>query len=75
VSAVIFDGLIIPIFRGDDSSPCKMLQAEACEHSAAACLAIKLPHLVVKTFAWRYGVSIILDGMLESSHDLSSVNS
>jgi len=73
VSAVIFSGLSIPIFRGDDSSPRKLLQAEAYQLSSF--LGNKIPRLVVKAFLWRYGVSIVLDGMLQSSHDLSSVNS
>jgi len=75
VSAVIFTGLSIPVFRGDDSSPSRQLQAEAYQHSSSSCLGNYIPHIVVKAFLWRYGVSIVLDGMLQSSHGLSSINS
>jgi len=70
VSAVIFTGLSICIFREDDSSRYQLLQAEV-----SACLRNNIPCRVVKAFLWRNGVSIILDGMLQSSHGLSSVNS
>jgi len=75
VTAAIFTGLSIPIFRGDDSSPCKLLQAEAHQHTLSACFKNKIPRAVVEAFLWRYGVSIVLDGMLQISHGLSSVNS
>jgi hypothetical protein len=64
VSAVTSNGLTIPIYRGDDSGPNKLLQVEASEPYSSSFLGKKIPGIVVKAFLWRYGVSIVLDGML-----------
>jgi hypothetical protein len=75
VSAVTSNGLTMPICRGDDSSPNKLLQVDAFEPYSSSYVGKKIPGIVVKAFLWRYGVSFVLDGMLQSSHGLSSVNS
>jgi hypothetical protein len=75
VSAVTSNGLTLPIYRRDDSSPNKLLQVEPFEPYSSSNLEKKIPGIVVKAFLWRSGVSIVLDGMLQTSHGLSSVNS
>lgn len=63
------------MYRGDDSGANKLFQVEPFEPYSSSNLKKIIPGIVVKAFLWRYGVSIVLDGMLQSSHGLSSVNS
>ncbi|GFG33174.1 hypothetical protein Cfor_06758 [Coptotermes formosanus] len=61
VSAVTCNGLSIPIFRGGDSSPYKLLQVAGHQHFASSSSCNNISGRILKAFLWRYGVSIILD--------------
>jgi hypothetical protein len=65
VSAVADNGLCLPIFRGGDSGSYKLLQDEAQQRFSSPNMWKEIRHRGnFKVFLWRYGVSILLTGMV-----------
>lgn len=66
VSAMTSNGLCIPIFRGGHSCPYKLLQEEA--HFLPSNMWEEIHGRILKIFLWRYGISIVLTGMVHGSN-------
>jgi hypothetical protein len=66
VSAVANNGLCMPIFRQGDSCSYKLLRDEAQQGFSSPDMWKEIRHRrILKAFLWRYGISIVLTGMIK----------
>jgi hypothetical protein len=72
VSAVTSNGLCIPIFFGGNSCPCELLQKEA-QHFLSSNIWEEIHGKILKIFLWRYGISIVLTGMIHGSNGHNTI--
>jgi hypothetical protein len=65
VSALANNGQCMPIFRGGDSGFYKLRQHEAREQFSSPDMWTEIRcGRILKVFLWRYGISIVLTGMV-----------
>jgi hypothetical protein len=65
-------GLCIPILCGGHSCPYKLLQ-EDTPHFSASNMWEEIHGRILKIFLWRYGISIVLTGMVHGSNGLNTL--